>query len=261
MSWTRIFIQQSQRGWCHALAGAGAQSDIIYAGGYIATAGAVARSTNRGASWLETAAAPADTVFGLAVDPFDADRVFAATSGGVYRTTDGGAGWTRVSTERGLRAVAFYPGGPDTVLAGGDNGVLVSRDRGQSWQAMSEGLAGQSVTCLAFTATDAVRLYAGTARGAAYRYSFPTGVAGPGSGRGRADRAGFPAIVRGVLRIGDRGPGTGDRAELLDISGRKMMDLAPGENDVRHLSPGVYFVRAVGGEPPAAGCQKVVVTR
>jgi transglutaminase-like putative cysteine protease len=53
----------------------------------------------------------------------------------------------------------------------------------------------------------------------------------------------LPTIVRGVLELaGDRGPGTGDRAALLDISGRRMVKLQPGANDVRHLAPGVYFV-------------------
>ncbi len=36
--------------------------------------------------------------------------------------------------------------------------------------------------------------------------------------------------------------GTSD-AVLLDITGRKVMDLSPGPNDIRHLAPGVYFVR------------------
>jgi len=51
-------------------------------------------------------------------------------------------------------------------------------------------------------------------------------------------------------------------AELLDISGRKALDLHTGANDVSRLSPGVYFVRersAVGGERSAI--RKVVVTR
>jgi YVTN family beta-propeller protein len=71
-------------------------------------------------------------------------------------------------------------------------------------------------------------------------------------------------VVRGVLFLhGDRRPGTGDRAAFLDISGRKVMDLKPGANDVSALAPGVYFVRS---EPSAVGCQpsavnKVVVTR
>jgi hypothetical protein len=51
-------------------------------------------------------------------------------------------------------------------------------------------------------------------------------------------------LVRGVLLLpGDRRPGTGDRAALLDISGRKVAELRPGANDVRALSPGVYFIR------------------
>jgi hypothetical protein len=48
---------------------------------------------------------------------------------------------------------------------------------------------------------------------------------------------------------------------LLDVSGRKVLDLHPGTNDVSGLAPGVYFVRAVSREPLAVGCQKVVVTR
>jgi hypothetical protein len=50
---------------------------------------------------------------------------------------------------------------------------------------------------------------------------------------------------------------------LSDISGRKVLDLRPGANDVRALAPGVYFVRS---EPSAASREpsavtKVVVTR
>ena len=41
----------------------------------------------------------------------------------------------------------------------------------------------------------------------------------------------------------------------LDIAGRKAMDLAPGPNDVRHLAPGVYFVRT------ASSVHKVILTR
>ena len=49
---------------------------------------------------------------------------------------------------------------------------------------------------------------------------------------------------------------------LLDISGRRVLDLVPGANDVSGLAPGVYFVRwrsAVGGERTAAYVRKVVV--
>jgi photosystem II stability/assembly factor-like uncharacterized protein len=79
-----------------------------------------------------------------------------------------------------------------------------------------------------------------------------------------AAEANAPTVVRGMLvfeQVNDDGRmATGT---LLDISGRKVLDLAPGANDVRHLSPGVYFVRsepsAVSGQPAAV--RKVVVTR
>jgi YVTN family beta-propeller protein len=68
-------------------------------------------------------------------------------------------------------------------------------------------------------------------------------------------------IVRGVLWQGDRGQKTGDRAELLDVSGRKVLDLRSGANDVSDLAPGVYFVRAGSRGPSAGGCHKVVIQR
>ena len=59
-------------------------------------------------------------------------------------------------------------------------------------------------------------------------------------------------ITRGVLFLGGLGtrselPGRNSvmsRAALLDASGRKVIDLTPGANDIRRLSPGVYFVRS-----------------
>jgi len=61
-------------------------------------------------------------------------------------------------------------------------------------------------------------------------------------------------IVRGVLMLGAAGgrQNVEYRAELLDISGRKVLDLKPGANDIRALAPGVYFVR----EKPQASSHK-----
>jgi len=82
-----------------------------------------------------------------------------------------------------------------------------------------------------------------------------------------------PTVIRGVLwlpRDMTELPGNSDRVPrlaLLDISGRKVFDLLPGPNDVRHLSPGVYFVRehsALSGRHSvrgASGVTKVIVTR
>jgi hypothetical protein len=67
----------------------------------------------------------------------------------------------------------------------------------------------------------------------------------------------LPTVVRGVLFRGDSPrTGTVPKTALLDISGRKVLDLKPGANDVSRLSPGVYFVRS---EPSTV--TKVVIQR
>jgi YVTN family beta-propeller protein len=51
-------------------------------------------------------------------------------------------------------------------------------------------------------------------------------------------------------------------SSLFSLSGAKVLDLKPGPNDVRHLSPGVYFVRQASGVlRDASSVTKVVVTR
>jgi hypothetical protein len=87
----------------------------------------------------------------------------------------------------------------------------------------------------------------------------------------------FATVVRGVLALGRNGDSPSEREDarysphfpvmsctaLLDISGRKIMDLQPGANDVWALAPGVYFVR---GKPQATSpkpqaVRKIVVAR
>jgi hypothetical protein len=56
---------------------------------------------------------------------------------------------------------------------------------------------------------------------------------------------GGATVVRGVLFLPEaRGARRETRGELLDVSGRKVLGLRPGANDVSRLSPGVYFVQA-----------------
>jgi hypothetical protein len=66
--------------------------------------------------------------------------------------------------------------------------------------------------------------------------------------------------VRGVLRLPEaRGERREVRSELLDASGRKVMELVPGPNDVRRLAPGVYFLRLSIAD--RVGVQKLVLQR
>jgi hypothetical protein len=72
------------------------------------------------------------------------------------------------------------------------------------------------------------------------------------------------SIVRGVLYLPlASGVERGASSVLINVSGRKVMDLRPGANDVRALAPGVYFVceRGERSEQGGAGIRKVVVTK
>ena len=94
----------------------------------------------------------------------------------------------------------------------------------------------------------------------------PTGIAD----MPRPTQVPAATLVRGVLRLDGLGTRSGSpernsvmsRAALLDISGRKVMELQPGENDIRHLAPGVFFVREASGVmPDASTVHKVVIQR
>jgi hypothetical protein len=50
-------------------------------------------------------------------------------------------------------------------------------------------------------------------------------------------------VVRRVLRLADGPSASASSSWLLDATGRRVMYLRPGANDVSRLSPGVYFVR------------------
>jgi hypothetical protein len=65
-----------------------------------------------------------------------------------------------------------------------------------------------------------------------------------------------------ILLPGAVGDGQSATGHLLDITGRRVMELRPGENDVRHLAPGVYFVRRTSDAgPDVAGTRRVVIYR
>ncbi|UCG42327.1 MAG: hypothetical protein JSU73_10700 [candidate division WOR-3 bacterium] len=65
-------------------------------------------------------------------------------------------------------------------------------------------------------------------------------------------------VTRGTLMLLARAD-----AEMLDITGRRVLSLKSGVNDIRHIAPGVYFVRGPETEDgrPYAPVRKVVIQR
>lgn len=63
--------------------------------------------------------------------------LFHENGGGIYRSRDGGVTWELVLHSQSVRALAQSPTRPDVLVAGTLDGVLMSRDRGSTWQRIS----------------------------------------------------------------------------------------------------------------------------
>jgi phosphoribosylformylglycinamidine (FGAM) synthase PurS component len=67
------------------------------------------------------------------------------------------------------------------------------------------------------------------------------------------------SIVHGVLFLSEAASHTLQAASLIDISGRKVLELHGGANDVRGLAPGVYFVRTAQTQTQTQTIRKIVL--
>lgn len=133
-------------------------------------------STDSGASWAplrQGPAFPGYLVTGLIADPKKPGRLWASLAGQyagglVVRSDNRGTDWTILARWKetvATRSLALVPGEPALLAVGGDDGVRLSRDGGETWSrtgADAPGLA--QVESLAFDPIDPRVLYAGTWR-------------------------------------------------------------------------------------------------
>jgi len=262
-TWSRVNLSSGAADFCYSLVLAPSQSRVVYAGGQASGAGAVYRSTDLGSTWARTSGSPPDTVFGMAVHPTDAAQVYAASPAGLFRTTNSGASWDNANAGTGFRSVRFFAGGSDTIVAAGDSGAVISTDGGATWTDMTVGIEGVRVSCLEFADRGGDVLIAGTRGASCWLWTINTGI-GTETPNVEVRTTNAATIVCGVLFLNGDSPRTGTvpKTVLLDISGRKVLDLHTGENDVSGLAPGLYFVsQASGARRSASSETKVVLTR
>ena len=133
-------------------------------------------STDGGQSWMSLrpgSAFPGYVATGLVADPNTEGRLWASLAGQyggglVVESDDRGAHWTvlaRWTKSVATRSLAVFPGPTPRLAVGGDDGVFVSRDGGQSWVRTGAETPGLlRVESLAFDPSDPKTLFAGTWR-------------------------------------------------------------------------------------------------
>ena len=106
---------------------------------WAATDTAIVRSTDGGAHWVTVRDGGARV---LAADPKLSGTVYAPLgSGALQRSTDAGATWqTLPGPVTGVAALAIDPVQTQNLYAGTRTGVLLSKNRGASWQPSRRGL-------------------------------------------------------------------------------------------------------------------------
>lgn len=129
IEWTKLPHQLSP----FALA-ASSKPGLVFA----ATADGLLRSDDQGMTWKPVAALAGGYVAGLAVDPRNADHLFAFTERGLKRTSDGGKTWTDggngIVEGAGITSLTISPADPDVAYAADQVRIWKTSDGGLDWQ-------------------------------------------------------------------------------------------------------------------------------
>jgi len=125
------------------------------------------KSLNGGATWrLSQSGLPAaadgtlPTISELAVDRTNPSVVYAVAKGELFRSVNGGRDWSRPVPQLPGGSIHALETTAYGVLAGTPAGVLLSADRGLTWQSRIAGLAATSIDGMAIDRQEPARLYA-----------------------------------------------------------------------------------------------------
>jgi photosystem II stability/assembly factor-like uncharacterized protein len=249
VTWTRFLLCSGGTG--RAVAFSPSEAGRVLVGGDSAGASFVVMTRDTGRTWQRVGTGLSGTVHCLRFRPSGGNELYCGTSAGAFQSTDTGLSWQYRGLAHANALVYAYVGGW-RVLAGTDSGVYLRE--GGSWIEWSSGLLSSAVTAMDVDQPN-YRLLAGTRTAGLFRGWAPPGVSEE-PGQTPPSQGSAPTVVRGVLFLSSL---LAPDCLLFSADGRRVMTLRPGANDVRALTPGVYFVQQAPAQAQAV--HKVVVTR
>ncbi|RPJ85743.1 MAG: hypothetical protein EHM18_09590, partial [Acidobacteria bacterium] len=106
---------------------------------YFASPLGISISSDGGKTWrmTKTNSKADDFRGGLLVDPVHPNRVYVSFGSGIERSDDGGETWQHINSDVRASKFAFHVGS-GALYAGGQSGLLVSKNEAQSWQRLDQ---------------------------------------------------------------------------------------------------------------------------
>jgi photosystem II stability/assembly factor-like uncharacterized protein len=144
--------------------------DTLYVGSVGAAVGGgravsgVSTSTDGGKTW-QPLGLEGTNVNALAVDPGDAETLYAGTAHGLRKSSDHGNTWEAGGLKEGVYGLTIDPQQPTTLYAVTAAGIFQSADGARTWRALDAGREGRDVNALALDPRTSSTVYAATEAG------------------------------------------------------------------------------------------------
>jgi hypothetical protein len=212
-----------------------------------------------GGEWHIDQAYPTET-YNAIYFPVETRGWCVGDNGIIVRTRGDGVNWDRqLRYDTTLMSVYFC----DTLRGwtAGNSGVILSTtDGGLNWQREPTGTLTRELLIKVF-AVDTGTVYVVGNRKTFLKYTNAGGVEETTNAEVRTPNSTGATITRGSLDLPLDIYNLVSDITLLDASGRRILVLHPGRNDVSRLAPGVYFVHSAFDTRHSPLATKVVVQR